>query len=159
MERTDVQKHPSTHTRNDPKKCANSNLASNALCPISAEPIQTVVSGTFHAIDHHYGKPLSIETIRQVRHLTKQSTPIEFATKSHYKKIILWFLDTLEIPPQGPEPFVAIDIFAVRQDQAEQFRISGPQIVDGLSHSRQELVEPIVGEMNPRDQRLQSCQR
>ena len=68
-------------------------------------------------------------------------------------------LDTLETSPQGPEPIIASDVFAVRQHQPEQFRISGPQIVDCLSHGSQELVEPIVWEVNPCNQCLQSCQR
>jgi hypothetical protein len=67
-------------------------------------------------------------------------------------------LDAFKIAAQGAQAFLAIDMFAVRQDQTKQLRIGGSNISHRFSKSRQELVEPFVGEVYLCYQGSQSCQ-
>ena len=58
-------------------------------------------------------------------------------------------LDLLEVTPQGRQAVVAVDVFSVRQDHAEQIGMGGTDFVDGLLQGGKELVESFVGEAEP----------
>jgi hypothetical protein len=55
-------------------------------------------------------------------------------------------LEAFEVATQGTQAFLAIDEFAVRQDQTKDLGISGSEIFHNLSQRRQKLFEPVVSE-------------
>ena len=63
-------------------------------------------------------------------------------------------LDSFKIASYRSQAILARNVFAIRHDKSEQFRICGPEIVDCLAQARQKLVKPFVRQMEPRHQQL-----
>ena len=58
-------------------------------------------------------------------------------------------LNPFEIASQSAQTILAGNVFAVRHDKSEQFRICRTDVVDRMPYSREELVKPFVREMEP----------